>query len=73
MRVGREVGSFWEVLSRKPVRIFVRAALLHLAYVTQAAPAKFNVFTHLLERTLLELNREPLPAEVTPGKVYRLS
>lgn len=27
LRVGREVGSFWEVLSQKPVRVFVRAAL----------------------------------------------
>ncbi|MBN3798498.1 hypothetical protein [Burkholderia sp. Ac-20392] len=39
----------------------------------RAAAAKFNVFTRQIERTLLELNREPLPAEVTPGKAYRLS
>jgi ion channel-forming bestrophin family protein len=41
--------------------------------VTQAARAKLNVFTRQIERTLLELNREPLPAEVTPGTAYRLS
>jgi putative membrane protein len=29
--------------------------------------------TRMIERTLLELNREPLPAEVTPGPAYRLT
>jgi len=42
-------------------------------YLAQAFPARLNIMTRQIERTLLELNREPLPAEVTPGKAYRLS
>ncbi|KWC81391.1 bestrophin family protein [Burkholderia cepacia] len=64
------------------VTVFVAYTLIALDAIAHAIAEPFgdgpnhlalDAMTRTIERTLLELNREPLPAEVTPGKAYRLS
>ncbi|OXI39479.1 bestrophin family protein [Burkholderia aenigmatica] len=64
------------------VTVFVAYTLIALDAIAHAIAEPFgdgpnhlalDAMTRQIERTLLELNREPLPAEVTPGKAYRLS
>jgi len=64
------------------VSVFVAYTLIALDAIAHAIAEPFgdgpnhlalDAMTRQIERTLLELNREPLPAEVTPGKAYRLS
>ena len=64
------------------VSVFVAYTLIALDAIAHAIAEPFgdgpnhlalDAMTRQIERTLLELNREPLPAEVTPGKAWRLS
>ncbi|AYQ40820.1 multidrug transporter [Burkholderia aenigmatica] len=64
------------------VTVFVAYTLIALDAIAHAIAEPFgdgpnhlalDAMTRQIERTLLELNGEPLPAEVTPGKAYRLS
>ncbi|ESS38963.1 bestrophin, RFP-TM, chloride channel [Burkholderia cenocepacia] len=64
------------------VTVFVAYTLIALDAIAHAIAEPFgdgpnhlalDAMTRQIERTLLELNREPLPAEVTPGPSYRLT
>ncbi|AKM03747.1 bestrophin family protein [Burkholderia pyrrocinia] len=64
------------------VSVFVAYTLIALDAIAHAIAEPFgdgpnhlalDAITRQIERTLLELNREPLPAEVTPGRSYRLT
>ncbi|OXJ09565.1 bestrophin family protein [Burkholderia sp. HI2500] len=64
------------------VSVFVAYTLIALDAIAHAIAEPFgdgpnhlalDAMTRQIERTLLELNREPLPAEVRPGKAWRLS
>ncbi|PCE33006.1 bestrophin family protein [Burkholderia ubonensis] len=63
------------------VTVFVAYTLIALDAIAHAIAEPFgtgpnhlalDAITRQIERTLLELNGEPLPNEVTPGKHYRL-
>ncbi|KUZ74639.1 hypothetical protein WI36_14395 [Burkholderia ubonensis] len=63
------------------VTVFVAYTLIALDAIAHAIAEPFgagpnhlalDAITRQIERTLLELNGEPLPDEVTPGKYYRL-
>lgn len=64
------------------VTVFVAYTLIALDAIAHAIAEPFgagpnqlplDAISRQIERTLLELNDEPLPAEVTPGKYYRLT
>ncbi|WP_201320214.1 bestrophin family protein, partial [Burkholderia sp. E168m30] len=64
------------------VTVFVAYTLIALDAIAHAIAEPFgdgpnhlalDAMTRQIERTLLELNREPLPAEVMPGPSYRLT
>ncbi|WP_175710423.1 bestrophin family protein [Burkholderia ambifaria] len=64
------------------VTVFVAYTLIALDAIAHAIAEPFgdgpnqlalDAMTRMIERTLLELNREPLPAEATPGPAYRLT
>ncbi|CAG2340066.1 hypothetical protein BCCR75502_05091 [Burkholderia sola] len=51
----------------------IGAATLFVTVFVAYTLIALDAMTRQIERTLLELNREPLPAEVTPGPSYRLT